>query len=146
MTNPKPSRKRWRIAVAVVVVFALVGWLVAFSAYKQHRAIQEIERLGGYVNRETVGPQWLQKLGFGIDRVVEVDLEGTEITDDGLQHLSSLPNLGCLRLDGTRISDDGLKHLSGLANLQELFLEKTQVTDNGVKMLQESLPNCVIYR
>ena len=49
MTNPKPSRTRRRIAVAVVVLFTAVGWLVAFPAYQRHRAIQEIERVGGFV-------------------------------------------------------------------------------------------------
>ena len=74
MTNPKPSRKRWTIGLAVVVLFAAVAWLVAFPAYKRHRAIQEIERVGGTVWKETVGPKWLQKLGFGFDRVYVVRL------------------------------------------------------------------------
>jgi hypothetical protein len=146
MTKPKPSRKRWRIVLAMAVLFSAVGWLVAFPAYKRHRAVQEIERVSGWVESETVGPQWLQKLGFGFDRVWMVYLVGTEITDDGLQHLSSLTNLKCLSLSGTHVSDDGLKHLSGLTNLEYLFLVNTQVTDDGVKMLQESLPECNIHR
>ena len=117
MTKPKPSRTRWRFALAVVVVFAAVAWLVAFPAYEQHKAIQhrmaiqEIERVGGEVIRKTVGPQWLGQWGIGFDRVNVVGLRGTEITDDGLKHLSSLTSLSVLFLGDTEITDDGLKHL-----------------------------------
>jgi hypothetical protein len=31
MTNPRPSSTRWRIAIAVVVMFAAVAWLVAVT-------------------------------------------------------------------------------------------------------------------
>ena len=120
MTNPKPSRKRWRIALVAAVLFAAVGWMVTFPAYERHRAIQEIERVGGYAERTTVGPKWLSQWGFEIGRVVQVELDGTAITDDGL------------------------KHFSGLTNLEYLMLGGTRVTDDGVKMLRESLPNCGI--
>ena len=170
MTNPKPSRTRWKIALGVVVLFAVVGWLVAWPAYQRHRAIQEIERVGGETIRETVGPQWMIQLGFGFHRVTGFILDETEITNDGLKHLSCLNSFHVLSLDGTRITDNGLKHLSGLTNLEvlglgetnvsddglkhlsgmtsldDLWLVKTQVSDNGVRMLQESLPNCYIDR
>ena len=98
MPNPKPSRTHWKIALAVVVLFAAVGWLVAFPAYRRHRAIQEIERVGGEVGRETVGPLWLSQWGFEFGRVIEVHLEGTEITDDGVKMLQeSLPNCSIKR-------------------------------------------------
>ena len=144
MTNPQPSRKRWRIAVAVVVLFAAVGSLVAWPAYKRHRAIQEIERLSGEVLREPVGPKWLSRWGIRVTHVNIVALDGTEITDDGLKHLSSLTDLEWLFLNNTKISDGGLKHLSGLTNLEVLSLVGTSVSDDGVKILQESLPNCRI--
>ena len=82
MANPKPSRKRWKIALGVVFLFAVVVWPVAWPAYKQHRAIAEVERLGGSVGRESVGPKWLQQLGFGFDRIVQVNLASTQVTDD----------------------------------------------------------------
>ncbi|MBT6483106.1 MAG: hypothetical protein HOK71_00365 [Planctomycetaceae bacterium] len=135
MSDPKPTRRRWKIALGVVVLFAFVGWLVAWPAYKRHRAIQEIERVGGSVRRQDVGPQWLQKLGFSFERVVQVNLHDTSITDDGLRNLSSLTNFRWLVLDRTRISDDGLEHLSGLTNLQGLYLNDTDITGDGLKHL-----------
>jgi hypothetical protein len=168
MTNLQQSRTRWRIAFAVVVLFAAVAWLVAFPAYKRHRAIQEIERVGGMVYRVTVGPQWLRKWGIVFDRINDVYLKSTEITDDGLQYLSSLSSFRVLYLDDTEISDEelkhlrsltnleglsladthitdhGLQHLRGLTNLKFLDLNNTEVTEDGIEMLQESLPNCQI--
>ena len=118
MTNPKPSRKRFRFALAIVVVFAAVSWLVALPAYQRPRAIREIERLGGIVRTEE-GPEWLRdfvsKHRFGW--VEYVDFSDTEITNDGLLQLSGLTNLKGLGLNGTQITDDGIKHLSGMTNL-----------------------------
>ena len=116
MTNPKPSRTRWKIALGVVVLFAAVGWLVVWPAYQRHRAIQEIERVGGWVVREQTGPQWLRKWGIEFDRVTEVHFDETGITDDGLKHLVGLSSLRTLSLHESQISDDGLKHLAGLSN------------------------------
>jgi hypothetical protein len=168
VTKPKPSRTRWRIAVAVVVLFAAVAWPVAFPAYKRHRAIQQIERMGGFIQRDIVGRQWLRQWGIefepvwmvdlkrtritddglqhltGLTSLQELYLENTRITDDGLKHLSDLTGLEILHLSGTHVSDDGLQHLSGLTSLRQLSLGGTHVSDDGVKMLQESLPECEI--
>ncbi|MBT4866284.1 MAG: hypothetical protein HON53_14365 [Planctomycetaceae bacterium] len=124
MTYPKTSRKRWRIALFVAVLFAAVAWLVAFPAFQRHRAIQEIEGLGGYVLRESTGPQWLSRWGIGFDRVYVVGLDGNKITDDGLNNLSHLPSLRMLGLAETDVNDDQLMCVRRLTNLQELDLQK----------------------
>ena len=165
MTNPKPSRKRWRIALAVVVVFAAVGWLVGFPAYQRHRAIQEIERVGGKVYRETVGPNWLRQWGIGFERITKVSFCGTgttedwkqilnspsyldrgDISDDTLKHLGSLTSLESLSFNHTNITEDGLKHLSNLTNLRELLFCNSMSSNNeGLRRLGESLPKCQIF-
>ena len=144
MTKPHPSRTRWRIALGVVV-FAAVAWLVAFPAYKRHRAIQEIHRLGVGVGRETVGPQWLRSWGVGFDRVVRVDLRNTKLTNNGLKHLSVLKHLQLLSLRDTEVNDNGLKHLGMLKELHVLMIGGTRITDDGIKTLQQTLPDCEIY-
>ena len=135
MTNPKPLRKRWKTALVAVLVFVAVGWLVAWPAYQRHRAVEEIERGGGEVGRAITGPQWLQKLGIGFDRVVFIDLFRSQVTDETLKHLSRLTSLQVLWLDRTRTTDNGLKLLSRLTNLETLSLGDTAITDNGLKHL-----------
>ena len=133
--------RQWYPALAVstlVHVGAIV--LLAFPAYKRHRAIQEIKRVGGTVEMETVGPQWLSQWGIGFERVKTVYLQGSGISDDKLKHLSGLTTLETLYLNDTKITDDGLKHLSGLTNLRELWLFDTEITDDGLKHLS-SLTN-----
>ncbi len=141
MTNPKPPRTRLKIALAVTVFFAVMGWLVGFRAYQRHAAIVEIIlRVVGSIDRETSGPQWLRQWGIKFDRVDTVNLCGTNITDNGLRHFNGLTNLTALYLGQTNITDDGLKHLSRLANLESLNLSGTQISDEGLKHLS-SLTN-----
>jgi hypothetical protein len=73
-------------------------------------------------------------------------LNGTEITDAGLAHLRGMRQLWMLHLHDTQITDAGLTHLEGMTKLQVLGLGGTQVTDEGVKTIQQSLPDCRIYR
>jgi len=68
--------------------------------------------------------------------VVEVNLNGTQITDGGLVHLKGLTDLQALNLGCTKITDAGLVHLKGLTGLQELGLSNTQITDAGLVHLK----------
>ena len=61
----------------------------------------------------------------------ELDLRGTEVTDEGVEHLPEADNLEELWLGG-KITDDGIKHLAEADNLEELNLANTEVTDEGV--------------
>jgi len=49
-----------------------------------------------------------------------------------------------LTLDGTQITDAGLQQLAGLTNLTRLFVRGTQITDAGVAYIGKVLPNCKI--
>ena len=51
-----------------------------------------------------------------------------------------------LDLCGTKITDDGLQHLMGLQELKKVNLLKTGVTDEGLKKLQKVFPECLIER
>jgi Leucine-rich repeat (LRR) protein len=51
-----------------------------------------------------------------------------------------------LALNGTQVSDAGLEHLKELTSLRRLDLRFTQVTDVGVNELKKALLNCRIYR
>jgi hypothetical protein len=70
----------------------------------------------------------------------------TQITDQGLRHLSALREVEVLVLQGSNISDEGLKHLEGLTSLRKLWLICPRVTPEGVGNLQRALPKCTIQR
>lgn len=75
--------------------------------------------------------------------LVTVDLSGTNVTDEDLSLLSSLPNLECLVLDATDVTDEGLQHLEKLQNLRLLSLHGCNVTVDA-KSLRYVLPGVVV--
>ena len=88
-------------------------------------------------------------LGAKIERnqqgeVVEVDLNGTQVTDAGLVHLKGMTKLKELGLEGTGVTDAGVMHLKGLTTLEELRLYYTRITGAGIAELGRALPNCKI--
>ncbi|MCZ2342755.1 MAG: protein kinase [Bacteroidales bacterium] len=68
-------------------------------------------------------------------RLTRLDLQGTAITDAGLNHLRGSTALAQLWLDGTKLTDAGLEHLTGLTRLFNLQLNGTGVSDSGVRHL-----------
>jgi hypothetical protein len=64
----------------------------------------------------------------GMVNLGELDLNGTQITDQGLAILAALPQLKTLRLARTKISDEGFRlHLFASPSLVHLDLTGTQV-------------------
>jgi hypothetical protein len=64
----------------------------------------------------------------GMDHLSELDLNGTQITDEGLSIVAALPQLKTLRIAGTKITDDGFhKHLFSKESLVHLDLTGTEV-------------------
>lgn len=160
----------WIGLPAIALIVVAVGLRVGLPIYRQHVAVQEIERLGGTADCVHVGPQWLRdRVGDErmrlFDKVVNVrlsetqatdatlrkingltslrwlDLDGTQVTDSGLAHLRGIRNLKWLWLQNTRVTDAGLAHLKGLPNLELLDLDDTHVTKAGVDSLVQTLPN-----
>ena len=76
--------------------------------------------------------------------LTRLHLEKTAVSDAGLEHLRGLENLTYLNLYQTAVTDAGLRHLQGLKKLKNLYLWQTEVTPAGVEKLQESLPDCAI--
>ena len=61
-----------------------------------------------------------------------VSLNGTNINDQGLKHLSACPTLSNINLSFTPISDKGIAHLVKLKHLKYLRLKETEVTRQSV--------------
>ena len=73
-------------------------------------------------------------------------LNGSRVSDWGLQALEGMSQVRWLDLESTQVSDVGLEHLKTLTHLQYVNLQNTKVTDAGVAKLQKALPNCKIER
>ena len=71
----------------------------------------------------------MAKMADGLHDVIWLHLTATNITDAGLQGLSTLTKLQELSLRDTQVSSAGLIHISGLTNLKRLSLTNTFVTD-----------------
>jgi hypothetical protein len=67
---------------------------------------------------------------------IELRLSGTQLTDGGLAHLTSMTSLRVLELGSTQISDAGLLNFRGLTSLRRLDLSGTQITDAGLAHLK----------
>jgi hypothetical protein len=78
------------------------------------------------------------------DRLRELSLERTLVTDAGLAHLAGLKSLRRLNLRGSPITDAGLLHLARLPGLQEIDLRETRVTAAEVAALRQALPGATI--
>jgi hypothetical protein len=75
------------------------------------------------------------KLIGKLRHTTSLDLNDTDISDDGMAMLSSLSRLQYLGLARTRVSDAGLQHVEGFRDLKLLILEDTAVGDDGVRAL-----------
>jgi len=104
---------------------------------------------------DLAGPQKLaddEMEGLGhLDSLVTLSIWGaTDLTDDGLRHITCLDNLRALRIADAPITDAGLAHIAQLTGLRTLILKDTAVTDAGLahlgslkRLLLLDLENCV---
>lgn len=76
------------------------------------------------------------KLKPASDQIAYLDLSGTQVTDQILDSIQSLPNLTVLKLNETGISGEKLSALQSNPNLKNLYLNKTQVNLSQLKALQ----------
>jgi len=119
--------------------------LERFDEDSRIRIIAELAKrlsptLSGVSEEQTIAV--LKELGAEIEGIedgseLEVDLDGSQISDTGLVHVKSLTNLWSLSLGNTQITNRGLVHLKGLTKVEWLDLTNTQITDWGVVHLKE---------
>jgi hypothetical protein len=86
--------------------------------------------IASHVNSTSVTDGWLTQLLLG----------STTVTDAGVRHLVTLPNLRQVSFAGPELTDDGLKYLSTLSNLSNVGVGGPMITDAGLKYLS-ALPN-----
>lgn len=155
---------------------------------RQWNVVRDVRRAGGGVMYSEWSPQWLSRAlaWAGIGTVCDVDyqftefvdnelfgvlrrfpflrillLRGTNVDEEGLQHLAALKQLNFLDLgnakgitdraaelaarchglttlflDGTLVTDNGLRFLATLPNVTQLYLDRTAVSDSGLECLR----------
>jgi len=79
-----------------------------------------------------------------MNKLTELNLHGSDITDDGIDQLVSMTNLRFLDLSATKITDASLAELSKIKSLRYLDIKGTEITTAGLKTLRKSLPGCEI--
>ena len=101
-------------------------------ARRERAAAAAIDRLGGDVSwssadssEESAGRDWLRSLlGDGFFTHPDSVLIDSEAA---LEYLADLTHVRSLRLDGSQITDAGLAHLTRLTRLERLYIRDTRV-------------------
>lgn len=75
------------------------------------------------------------RLAKCLPNLTELVLYDTQCTDEAMEQVGKLRRLQYLDVDGTEISNRGLEHLSGLTKLQTLDLQRTRITDPALRSL-----------
>ncbi len=86
------------------------------------------------INHSPIGDEGLSPLE-GFTSLQWLQLAGTQTTDAGIAHFSTLSNLTTLDLNGTRVGDAGVRVLFDLPQIMSLSLYDTRVTDAGLAAL-----------
>ncbi len=93
---------------------------------EQQQAVDALKALGGNV----------MPIAQNDDRLdVTLHLADSDVTDEHLALVATLPKVAWLNLAGTKITDAGLAQIAGLTSLEKLHLEKTGITDAGLAHL-----------
>lgn len=70
------------------------------------------------------------------EQIVYLDLSGTQVSDDILEQIATLPNLTVLKLNQTAIEGSDLGKLVENKNLKLLYINDTQVTVDKLSVLE----------
>ena len=78
----------------------------------------------------------------------QIDLDETNIGDDDVHYLKNLSrSVMQIDLEGTQISDKSIPTLASLKSLRQLKITRTKITRSGYYKLKNLMPGCqVIYR
>ena len=69
------------------------------------------------------------------ERIVNLSLGRTKVTDAGMKHLAPCTKLAWLDLSLTSIGDEGLAAVQDCQRLKQLFLEGTKITDASLPLI-----------
>jgi len=83
---------------------------------------------------------WIEQL-LGQNKLKELNLKGTGITNKSLEIISQLVSIETLDLSETAINDDSIAVLSSMHHLKVLALTGSDVTQNRIREIRASMIN-----
>jgi hypothetical protein len=81
--------------------------------------------------------QELSALEAGLDRVTDLDLRESAVSDEGAEVLPQFAAATRLNLSGSRVTTDVTRHLAGMTWLEELDLSNLPIEDESIAALSE---------
>lgn len=133
----RSTSPRMMLMLAAGLLLASCVVILGMKWWHLHVAIDTVHRHGGIVwgpggLRRTV---WRPRLPF-VDPVRDVSFSNPEFNDEDLDEVvTALERLGEVRrlsLNGTQVTNRGVEHLLRLPLLETLFLGNTQIDDGAV--------------
>lgn len=119
-----------------------VEWYVAIFGDRARRAFCKVVDVA--IFDQDFGDDDVSLL-LKFDRLHELDLSTTQITDHGVTQLRNLDRLTVLDLSYTRVTDEGIRQLSALDNLRELDVDGTNVSRRAIEEFEKRHPGCTVY-
>ena len=89
---------------------------------------------------DTHGTDQLLEQINGMVEIKTLYLEQTDVSDNGMRHVVTLPNLRQLIIYAGQMSDEGLALLKGNQSITSLELYQLRITDDALRVLTE-MPN-----
>lgn len=153
------SRTLRLIIILGILLFVIIGlpvlviWLLEKNAYDsdvrysqanlndQIAAIRSGKTKAIYLYN-TSGTDGLLKQLINVPEIEWLKMDLTDVSDEGMKSLTTLPKLKFLVIYGGRpsVSDRGFSYIKTISSLEHLELINTQVTDQSLLSLKE-LPN-----
>jgi serine/threonine protein kinase len=152
--SPRPAPRRWWTRVDVLSAFALSGGLAALLVVgllltrRDPAAPPPPSRLQMLADRVKAKKTdiidarpypWVNDHDLsvlaGLDHLRVLNLDNTEITDEGLKDVAAAGKLVSLSLTSTQVTDAGLVQLKSLTALEDLRLDKLPISDAGLAHL-----------